>query len=156
MNETLHRTFTVERVLPGSPRHAFRFWSDPALKRAWTDCHAGWTVLEERFDFRAGGDEVKRWRMPGGEALSFRARYFDIEPARRILYAFDMSVGSSRQSVSLATVELFAAGGETRMLFTEQIAFLGGQEALRSRIAGTAEGFDRLVAVVEAALFGVH
>lgn len=151
MNDTHHSTFTVERMLPGSPRHAFRFWSDPALKRAWTDCHADWTVLEERFDFRVGGDEVRRWRMPGGQDLAFRARYLDIEPSRRIIYAFDMSVGSSRQSVSLATVELFAAGGETRMLFTEQLAFLGGEEALRSRIAGTAEGFDRLAAVVAAA-----
>lgn len=152
MNDTHHSTFTVERMLPGSPRHAFRFWSDPALKRAWTDCHADWTVLEDRFDFRVGGDEVKRWRMPGGQDLAFRARYLDIEPSRRIIYAFDMSVGSSRQSVSLATVELFAAGGETRMLFTEQLAFLGGEAALRSRTAGTAEGFDRLAAVVAAAL----
>jgi uncharacterized protein YndB with AHSA1/START domain len=156
VNETLHRTFTVERRLPGSPRHAFRFWADPALKRAWTDCHADWTVLEDLFDFRDGGDEVKRWRMPGGQELSFRARYFDIEPARRIVYAFDMSVGAARQSVSLATVGLFAEGAETRMLFSEQIAFLGGEEALRARIDGTAEGFDRLVAVVEAALAGIH
>lgn len=156
MTGTLHRTFIVGRMLPGSPRHAFRFWSDPALKRAWTDCHADWEALEDRFDFRSGGDEVKCWRMPGGAELAFRARYFDIEPARRIVYAFDMSVGSSRQSVSLATVELFAEGAETRMLFTEQIAFLGGEEALRSRIDGTAEGLDRLVAVVEAALAGIH
>lgn len=156
MNQTLHRTFTVERMLPGSPRHAFRFWSDAALKSAWTDCHADWTVLEDRFDFRAGGDEAKRWRMPGGLELSFCARYFDIEPARRIVYAFDMAFGGACQSISLATVELFAAGGETRMLFTEQIAFLGGEEALRGRIAGTAEGFDRLVAVAAAARAGVH
>lgn len=156
MNGTLHRTFTVERMLPGSPRHAFRFWSDPALKQAWTDCHADWTVLEERFDFRAGGDEVKRWRMPGGETLSFRARYFDIEPPRRIVYAFDMAFDAARQSVSLATVELFAAAGGTRMLFTEQIAFLGGDEALRGRVAGTAEGFDRLVSVIAARRAGVQ
>jgi len=156
VNETLHRTFTVERRLPGSPRHAFRFWSDPALKRAWTDCHADWEVLEDRFDFRAGGEEVKRWRMPGGAELSLYARYFDIEPTRRIVYAFDMAFGGARQSVSLATVELIAGGGETRMLFTEQIAFLGGEEALRGRIAGTAEGFDRLVAVAAAARAGVH
>ncbi len=156
MNDTHHSTFTVERTLPGSPRHAFRFWSDPALKLSWTDCHADWTVLEEHFDFRVGGDEVRRWRMPGGQELAFRARYFDIEPPRRIVYAFAMSVGSSRQSVSLATVELGAAGNATRMLFTEQLAFLGGEDARRARIAGTAEGFDRLVAVVAAAQAGVH
>lgn len=156
MNQTHHSTFAVERTLPGSPRHAFRFWSDPALKRAWTECHPDWTVLEDRIDFRAGGDEVKRWRMPGGQELCFRARYFDIEPLRRIVYAFDMSVGSTRQSVSLATVELFAQNEATRMLFTEQLAFLGDEESLRSRIAGTAAGFDRLVAVFAAAQAGAQ
>lgn len=147
MTAAIHTTFTIERSLPGGPRHAFRFWADPELKRAWNDCHVDWTVLEDRFDFRVGGDEVKRWRMPGDRELAFCARYFDIEPARRILYAFDMSMGTARQSVSLATIELFPASEGTRMLFTEQIAFLGGEEGLKSRIAGTAEGFDRLVEV---------
>ena len=151
----IHRTFSVERNLPGSPRHAFRFFADAALKRAWNDCHADWTVLEDRFEFRVGGEEVKRWRLPGGGELAFRARYFDIEPARRILYAFDMVMGAGRQSVSLATVEFGPAGDDTRMLFTEQIAFLGDEEALRSRIDGTSEGFDRLVEVA-AARMSVH
>lgn len=156
MNEALHRTFIVERDLPGSPRHAFRFWSDPALKLAWTDCHADWTVLEEQFDFSVGGCEVRRWRMPGGEELAFRARYFDILPSRRLIYAFDMSVGAARQSVSLATVELYAAGEATRMVYTEQLAFLGDDEALRRRVAGTAEGFDRLVSVIAAERTGLQ
>lgn len=34
-----HRSFVIERTLPGSPTHAFRFWSDHALKRRWTSCH---------------------------------------------------------------------------------------------------------------------
>lgn len=156
MNDTHHSTFTVERNLPGSPRHAFRFWSEPDLKLRWTDCHPDWTVLEERFEFRIGGSEVRRWRMPDGQELAFRARYFDIEPARRIIYAFDMSFGAARQSVSLATVELFAAGPATRMVFTEQLAFLGDAEARRRRVTGTAEGFDRLLAILEAEQAGVH
>jgi uncharacterized protein YndB with AHSA1/START domain len=72
MNDTHHSTFTVERNLPGSPRHAFRFWSEPELKLRWTDCHPDWTVLEERFEFRIGGSEVRRWRMPDGQELAFR------------------------------------------------------------------------------------
>lgn len=151
-----HSTFTIERTLPGSPRHAFRFWSDPALKLRWTDCHPDWTVLEERFEFRTGGAEVRRWRMADGQELAFRARYFDIEPARRIIYAFDMSVGAAKQSVSLATVELLEAGAATRMVFTEQLVFFGDAEARRRRVAGTGEGFDRLAAVLEAEGAGIH
>lgn len=151
-----HSTFTIERDLPGSPRHAFRFWSDPALKLRWTDCHPDWTVLEEEFDFRAGGAEMRRWRMPDGQELVFTARYFDIEPARRIIYAFDMSFGGVKQSVSLATIELIATGAATRMIFTEQLAFLGDAGARDQRVAGTGEGFDRLVSVMEADSASIH
>lgn len=151
-----HSTFTVERDLPGSPRHAFRFWSDPVLKLRWTDCHPDWTVLEEAFDFRDGGEEVRRWRMADGQELALRARYFDIEPASRIVYAFDMSMGGAKQSVSLATVELIAERAATRMVFTEQLVFFGDSEARRRRVAGTAEGFDRLAAVMEAERAGTH
>jgi uncharacterized protein YndB with AHSA1/START domain len=156
MNSIDHSTFTIERELPGTPRHAFRFWSDPVLKLRWNDCHSDWTVLEERFDFRDGGAEVRRWRMVDGQELAFRARYFDIEPASRIVYAFDMSMGGAKQSVSLATVELVAFGAATRMVFTEQLVFLGDAEARRRRVVGTGEGFDRLVTVMEAERAAIH
>ena len=45
----------IKRDLPGSPRHAFRFWSELAMKRKWTSCHPDWAVLEDSFDFRPGG-----------------------------------------------------------------------------------------------------
>ena len=81
-----HTTFEVERVLATSPRHAFRFWSDPVLKAKWNDCHLDWVVLDEVFEFRPGGEETKRWLQPDGSELAFRARYFDIVPERRIIW----------------------------------------------------------------------
>ena len=56
-----HRTFVIERDLPGSVGHAFRFWSDHQLKRRWTACHPDWQVMEDHFDFAIGGAE----RFPG-------------------------------------------------------------------------------------------
>jgi uncharacterized protein YndB with AHSA1/START domain len=156
VNDIDHSTFAIERELPGSPRHAFRFWSEPDLKLRWTDCHHDWTVLEEKFEFRPGGEEVRRWRMADGRELAFRARYFDIEPARRIIYAFEMSVGAAKQSVSMATVQLLQTGADTRMVFTEQLVFFGDDEARRRRVAGTGEGFDRLVAIMEADRAAIH
>lgn len=151
-----HSTFMIERDLPASPQHAFRFWSEPALKQRWNECHPDWTVLEDVFDFRAGGVEAKRWRMPGGSELTFRAQYFDILPQRRIIYAFDMGLDGIRMSVSLATVTFTPRGAKTRMTFTEQLAFLGDAEARRARVAGTETGFDRLVEVVARDIAGVH
>jgi uncharacterized protein YndB with AHSA1/START domain len=140
-----HSTFVIKRELPASPKHAFRFWSEPDLKRRWSDCHTDWAVLEDVFDFRVGGIEAKRWRTLEGHEQAFRAHYLDIVPECRIIYAFDMSFKGEKLSASLATIELFAARKQTHMKFTEQVAFLGGVDPRQQRIAGTETGFDRLV-----------
>ena len=70
-----HTSFVVERELSTSPRHAFRFWSEAELKARWSGCHPDWVVLEDRFDFRAGGMEAKRWRTPDGDEQTFHAHY---------------------------------------------------------------------------------
>lgn len=154
--EVEHTTFVVERDLPGSPTHAFRFWADPRLKERWNACHPDWTVLEDKFDFRTGGSESKRWRTPEGKELTFHAAYLDIEPGQRIIYAYEMTFGGERLSASLVTVELRPDGARTRMKLTEQAAFLAGGGALEERIRGTEEGYDRLVAVIEQAFANAH
>lgn len=151
-----HSTFVIERKLPASPRHAFRFWSEADLKTRWNSCHPDWTVLEDLFDFRIGGVEAKRWRTPEGHEQTFRAHYLDIVPERRIIYAFDMTFKDERLSASLATVEFFLAGNQTRMKFTEQIAFLAGVDRLRERVVGTETGFDSLVDAITSDIAGVH
>jgi len=146
-----HATFVIERQLRIAPIRAFRFWADRDLKERWTACHPDWRVLEATFDFRAGGSEAKRWRTPDGREQTFTAHYLDIAEPDRIVYAFEMSFGGERVSASLATVALRPAEGQTRMTYTEQIAYFGSREALDARIAGTGEGFERLVEVVAAA-----
>jgi len=143
-----HATFTVERMLPGRPSHAFRFWSEHDLKRRWTSCHPDWTVLEDSFDLRIGGSEVVRWRTAEGETRGFRAHYFDIVPGERIVYAYEMTLGAKRLSVSLATVVFAADGAQTRMTFTEQAAVLDAEAGLEMRASGTGSGFDRLAAAM--------
>lgn len=151
MTETFmdHATFTVERMLPGRPPHAFRFWSEHDLKRKWTSCHPDWTVLEDSFDFRIGGSEVVRWRTAESEMREFRAYYFDIVPGERIVYAYEMTLGTQRLSVSLATVVFAANGAQTRVTFTEQAAVLDADAGLEMRASGTGSGFDRLIAIME-------
>jgi uncharacterized protein YndB with AHSA1/START domain len=148
MGSVEHTTFVVERELAASPKHAFRFFAEPALKARWNECHPDWTVLEDSFDFRVGGVEAKRWRTGGGDEQTFVAHYLDIVPARRIIYAFDMTLRGERVSASLATVELAPAGPHTRMVYTEQMAFLGNAAAMSMRIEGTGSGFDSLAKVV--------
>ncbi|WP_139811930.1 SRPBCC family protein [Ensifer aridi] len=147
-SEIEHTTFVIERELPGSPRHAFRFWAEPKLKERWTGCHPDWTVLHEQFDFRAGGSEAKRWRTSEGDEQTFNAFYLDIAPGQRIIYAYEMSFRGERISASLVTIELTPSGAQTHMKFTEQAVFLGGGGTRQQRVMGTEEGFDRLIRAI--------
>jgi uncharacterized protein YndB with AHSA1/START domain len=63
--------------------------------------------------------------------------YLDIEPNRRIVFAYVMLVGDRRMSASLATVELSASeGGGTRLAFTEQAVFFDPADGAKLREAG--------------------
>lgn len=149
MTTVEHATFAIERELPAGPKHAFRFFAEAELKGRWNECHPDWTVLEDVFDFREGGEERKRWLTGDGAEQTFRAHYLDIVPARRIIYAYEMGLAGKRNSASLVTVEFSPKGAATRMQFTEQAAYLGaGMNAARE--AGTEWGLDRLVEVIAA------
>jgi uncharacterized protein YndB with AHSA1/START domain len=55
-----------------------------------------------------------------------------------------MTVGEKLISASLASVELFASGKGTRLVYTEQGQFFDGTEQPRKRELGCAELFDKL------------
>jgi uncharacterized protein YndB with AHSA1/START domain len=145
-----HTNFTIERRLSTSPRHAFRFWSDAALKSRWNSCHPEWTVTEDTFDFRVGGTDRKHWRTPDGQDQTFTAHYLDIVPDERIIYAYEMSFAGRRLSASLVTIILAPSGDRTLMVYTEQVAILdGGTDARQQRLLGTEQGLDRLVDIIQ-------
>jgi uncharacterized protein YndB with AHSA1/START domain len=138
-----HRSFVIERELPGSPAHAYRFWSDHQLKRRWNACHPDWHVIEDLFDFRIDGQESMIWRMPDGTRQAMLAHFLEIHPRQRIVYAYTMRTEGVPISSSLVTVEFEDAGGKTIMTFTEQAVF--GIEADGDiREHGTGIGFTRL------------
>lgn len=138
-----HRTFVIERELPGSVAHAFRFWSDHQLKRRWNACHPDWQVIEDTFDFRVDGGERVIWRMPDGTEQAMLAYFLEIAPRERIVYAYTMRTDGSAISSSLVTVEFVGRDGRTRMTFTEQAMF-GDPADGDIRESGTGAGFERL------------
>jgi uncharacterized protein YndB with AHSA1/START domain len=138
-----HRTFVIERDLPGSAAHAFRFWSDHQLKRRWNSCHADWTVVEDRFDFRIDGGERLIWRTERGIEQAMLATFLEIHPRERIVYAYTMRTDDQPISSSLVTVEFSGGTRNTTMTYTEQAVFHDPADGdIRER--GTGVGFDRL------------
>jgi hypothetical protein len=68
---------------------------------------------------------------------------------QRIVSTYEMYLNETRISVSLATVELEAAGIGTRLTYTEQGAFLDGYDDSGQREHGTRELFAALAASLE-------
>lgn len=141
---TQHDTFTIERRYPAAPTRVFASFADPVLKARWFGCVEGWEVAEHAQDFRVGGREVWRVGPPGGIQHRNDTLYHDIVPNERIVWSYTMSVGDTRISVSLATVELHPNGKGTTITFTEQGVFLDDYDGAADRQRGTIMGLDNL------------
>ena len=139
-----HATFVIERVYDATPARVFNAFASPAAKRRWFVGPDDWGAGEHELDFRVGGREISRGGPKGGPIHSFDARYQDIVPNERIIYSYDMHLDDRRISVSLATIELRAEGAGTRLVFTEQGAFLDGYDDASQREHGTRELLDAL------------
>ncbi len=86
----------------------------------------GYTVLAREMDVRPGGREHVKGRWETGVVSTFDAVYHDVVADERIVYAYEMRLDDRKISVSLATLELKPAGTGTRLVMTEQGAFLDG------------------------------
>jgi uncharacterized protein YndB with AHSA1/START domain len=138
----VHATFVVERTYDALPARVFAAFADPAAKAVW------FGGSDHEIDFRVGGKEVNRGGPEGGPTFVFAATYRDIVPDNRIVYEYDMYAGDDRISVSLATVELRPTGRGTRLVFTEQAAFLDGLDTPEQREKGTGDLLDALGATL--------
>ena len=135
-----HATFVVERRYEASPERAFAAWADPEAKARWYVDSGAFLEL----DFRVGGRERSRGTAPGGNAYSYEALYLDIVQGQRIVYTYEMLLGGIRISVSLATAEFYPERDGTRLVFTEQGAFLDGHEMPAQREHGMGSLLDAL------------
>jgi len=143
-----HGVFTLERIYPVSPARVFAAWSDTEARAQWFVGPENWQVEIREADFRVGGQERVRGRFPNGGVSDFQATYRDIVPGRRIVYVYDMYVGETKISVSLASVTFEAVAGGTRLTVTEQGVFLDGYEDAGSREHGTGVLLDNLGAAL--------
>jgi uncharacterized protein YndB with AHSA1/START domain len=143
MTTVQHGDFTIERVLDAPPALVFQAWADKTAKSKWFG--SGSDLHVEKFDFRVGGEENVTGKWPNGTVSEFRARYFDIVKDKRIVYTYDLFIDGKKLSVSLATIQIVAEGKKTRMIVTEQGAFLDGYDDNGAREHGTNLLMDKLV-----------
>ena len=135
-----HATIVIERRYPASPEQTFAAWADGAAKARWLGVSEG----ELELDFSVGGEERHRGTLPDGRVYTYQAVYQDIVRPQRILYTYEMLLDDSRVSISLATAEFTPEHEGTRLVFTEQGAFLDGHEAPARRDKGMGSLLDAL------------
>ena len=142
----IHSTFTIERTYDRPPARVFAAWADPDLKNRWfgggTEDTPGTIVM----DFRVGGFETNQSEAGADFAFSYWGRYSNIVPDERIAFTYDLSLGGSLVSVSLATVEFRPTGdgAGTQLTYTEHGAFLDGLDDPELRKNGTSDMLDEL------------
>ena len=145
-----HSTFTIERTYATTPARAFAAWADPAAKASWFACHDDWRSEGHELDFRAGGSErLDTYPSAGGPVHAYRAHYYDVVPGERIVYAYEMYLGETRISVSLATVLFEERAGKTLLTFTEQVVMLDEYDDVDGREEGTRAGLENLARELE-------
>src|SRR5262245_25147194 len=138
MTETVtHATFVVERTYEAPPERVFAAWATPEAKAQWFVGPGEWESFDHELDFRVGGEEHASGRVPGGPGFAYDAAYQDIVANERIVSTYRINMTGRLASVSVATVELERVGTATKLVYTEQGAFLDGVDTPAAREHGT-------------------
>jgi len=140
-----HSDFMLERRLDASVDAVFAAWADEPAKRSWFAADAE----SYRLDFAVGGSETVDTTLADGHRVRFHATYHDILASERIVFSALLSSDDRPATVSLTTVEFVPDGRGTRLVLTEQGAFLDGLERPEWRERGTGTWLDALVRHVE-------
>ena len=139
-----HATFTIERTYDATPARVFAAYADPAAKARWFVGPEDWESSDHTLEFRVGGREHVSGGPKGGPVHTYDAVYQDIVPDERIVSTYEMHMDQTRISVSLATTEFKPDGEGTRLVYTEQGAFLDGHDQPNYREQGTKDLLDAL------------
>ena len=141
MTAITHATFFVERVYDATPARTFHAFTDPVARMRWFFKTDSWAIhAHSGGELAIGAQESSRFSPPGASVLITNdSIYLDVVENERLIFAYAMTLGGAPLSSSLATVEFRPEGKGTRLVFTEQGAYLDGN------VAGREEGTRALM-----------
>jgi uncharacterized protein YndB with AHSA1/START domain len=148
----VHDSFSIERTYPATPQRVFAAWASREAKNPWFGEGDDFLATTDQYtlDFRVGGSERLGGSFANGRSFDYHAVYHDIVEDQRIVASYDVRTDGRRVSVSLMTVELVGVPEGTRLVLTEQGAFLDGLDTNAQRQEGAADSLDKLGAFLSA------
>jgi uncharacterized protein YndB with AHSA1/START domain len=144
-----HSTFVIERNIKAPVAKVWAAFSSLKGKAQWFQGPPEWPKDEQTMDFSVGGVETSKGGPKDGPKHYFEARYLDIVNESRIVYAYNMFVGDTKLSSSLASITFTGDAKGTVLTMTEHGAYYDGHEDPRMREEGTAALMDQLVKAME-------
>ena len=144
-----HATFVLEHAYAVPPARVFDAWADPVVKTRWFTGAPDPAAAPMTMDFRVGGTERAVTRGNGGPVVVYEGLYRDIVVGERIVVANWIDVDGQRISVSQFTAEFRADDHGTRLVVTEQGAYLDGHDSPDSRATGIRAQLAALAAELE-------
>ena len=144
-----HATFVIERAYKAAPAKVFAAFANPESKAQWFGNAEELARTGEKSnfksDFRVGGKEsISATFHNSGVTHFYDATYWDIVENERIVIGYQMHLDARRISVSVGTTEIKPDGAGSKLIYTEQGAFLDGYDDAGSRERGTQGLFDQL------------
>lgn len=144
----VHQTFAIERSFPQVPTKVYMAFANQDRRKPWfVFPDESWRMQKKNFNFGPESKDVYVAHPPahadGASPITY-LMYLSDTSFERVAYAYELSRGDERVSVSLATVELTLEGTGTRLVYNEQAAFLDERETCERRSACISAVLDRL------------
>jgi len=144
----VHSTFQIERSYAATPERVFDAFANPETKRRWFFESTTHELKRHELDFRVGGGEVAEIKFGAGpiagKTITNDTVYEDIQPGRRIVTAYRMSMDGRPFSVAIATIEMVASAAGTDLILTHQGTYLEGADGPEMRKGGWISLLDKL------------
>ncbi len=140
----------IEREFAAPRELVYRAMSEPELLARWMTGPPGWSMVECTNDVRVGGAFRHVWHGEGGAAMSMGGVYREVEAPARLVRTERFDFGCEAQAAEqVATLELFEAGGRTRVRIS--VAF----PSREARDAALASGMEQGIGAGYARLDGL-
>ena len=138
----------LEAMFRATPERVFRAWTEPEEIKAWFGLRKN-EVTKAEIDLKVGGTWRFHLRTEAASAAFFEGRYFDIEPARKLVFSWThvtLTEDGERNATveSRVTVTFEPAGAATRVHLRHESLSEGGRVNVARGWDGSFTNLDTL------------